>query len=47
MKKAQSKYGPLCRGDWNQDKTKRFWGYLKGREMWVSPKQYEWGAWWK
>lgn len=42
-----SKYGPLCRGDWNKTKTKRFWGYRKGVEMWVAPERFEQCAWWK
>ena len=47
MSSLYSKYGPLKRGDWNKDTTLRFWGYFKGREMWVSPERFEWGVWWK
>jgi len=35
-----SKYGPLIRGDQNKDGTKIFWGYLLGKEMWVSKKRF-------
>jgi len=28
------------RGDWNPEKTKRFWGYLKGAEGWLSPSRF-------
>lgn len=47
MNAAYSKYGPLGRGDWNEDKTKRFWGYRYGKEMWVTPERYEKSSWWK
>lgn len=29
------------RGDWNPEGTKRFWGYIKGAEGWLSPERFE------
>ena len=32
----------LRRGEWNNDKTKRFWAYHpSGKEMWVTPQRME------
>jgi len=36
-----SKYGPLKRGNYNKDKTKRFWGYIKGQECWMDIPRFE------
>lgn len=39
--KGLSKYGPLRQGDWNKNKSKQFWAYLKGKEMWVTPERFK------
>jgi len=36
-----SKYGPLKRGNYSKDKTKRFWGYIKGQECWMDIPRFE------
>ena len=40
MPSTYSKYGPLKRGDYNQEKTMRFWMYFKGREVWMTLQRF-------
>jgi len=35
----------LSRGDWNADKTKRFWGYIRGVEGWLSTEKFSEAQW--